>query len=171
MVCAAAGAGGDVRFGHVVPPLVVLAGIMTASSVHQKSHRPRPFGFIQTPGQLPGWTFTRSRSQQRLTLSYESTDGNVQFVGLCHDGPIFLFLNYPDHGGPVFSSVDGKILPLVRLQHGGLMFEDLRIEKKLMKAKQTITLSIGKWTHRFSATPDISLFVAECRKMNATGKL
>jgi len=127
--------------------------------------------FIETPGQLPGWTFRRLASEQRLTLSYKSPAGDVEFIGMCHENPIFLFMKYPDLSGPISSNIDGTRFRLLHLEEGGLLYEDLRIEEKLVEARGSINLTIADWQHSFSATRDIGIFVAECRKAGAAGKL
>lgn len=171
MVCAATGAGGNVKLGHILPPVIVVAGILTASWTHYTLQPQHYMELIETPGQLPGWTFSRLESEQRLALTYKSPGGDVEFIGMCHGNPIFLFLKYPDRSGAFSSTIDGARFRLVHLEHGGLMYEDLRIEGKLVEARETIRLAIGDWSHSFSATPDIRLFVAECRTMNAPDML
>ena len=171
MVCPAASSGGDVKLGHILPPAIVVAGILTASWTHYAPQPPRSLRFIETPGQLPGWTFRRLESEQRLTLSYKSPGGDVEFIGMCHGNPIFLFLKYPDHSGALSSTIDGARFGLLRLEEGGLLYEDLRIEEKLVEARDSISLTIGDWQRSFSATPDIGIFVTECRKIGAAGTL
>ncbi len=119
-----------------------------------------------TAGSQPGWRFARSDPPGRLSLIYQFPGSRMQFIGACHQGPVFFYIE-EDSSGPATARIDGVEVPLHPPgEHGGFFFDESSASiARIAEAKQSIELIAGAQRRALTPVPDIADFVAECRRL------
>lgn len=139
--------------------------LLTAWFLHREN-RPEGVPAIVTAGSQPGWRFARSDPPGRLSLIYQFPGSRMQFIGACHQGPVFFYIE-EDIAGPATARIDGVREPLSPSgEHGGLFFDEaLATIARIAEARHSIELIAGAQRRTLKPGPDIAAFVAECRKL------
>lgn len=139
--------------------------LLIALFLHREK-RPEGIPPIMTEGSQPGWRFARSDPAGRVSLIYQFPGSRMQFIGACHQGPVFFYIG-EDVSGSATARIDGVEMPLHPPgEHGGLFFDEAPASiARIAEAKQSIELIVGTQHRRLTPAPDIGAFVAECRRL------
>lgn len=146
---------------------VGLAILLLAAWLWQRPKQVEGIAAIMSAGSQPGWQFGRSDPPGRLSLIYQFPRSRMQFVGACHQGPMFFYMERDIPGATPIARIDGVEVPMQPDgEHGGLFFEDTPESiARIARARQGIELVAGTQRRTIKPVPDIAAFVAECRRL------